>query len=101
MSDSKSVFSDLIARLGDWVIQHKEQVSDAYLTTRYAGLLFVVVRKTQEHDREFEDSLTGLDIEIARGDDFKGASLSVLELPNAPDDSVAVFLSPKHTLKFL
>ncbi|KKN13938.1 hypothetical protein LCGC14_1001240 [marine sediment metagenome] len=96
----KSAFDILITRLGQWKREHDEQISDAYLTVREAELMFVVVKKTQEYDREFEDSLTDLDIAIAQDEDFEMINLSVLELPNAPDDSVAVFLSPTNTLKY-
>ena len=94
------VFSNLLTHLGEWKRQHEEQILDAYLTVRDAELMFVVVKKTREYDREFEDLLTSLDIGIAQDKDFEMINLSVLGLPKSPTKSVADFLSPQNTLKY-
>lgn len=94
------VFRNLLTRLGEWTRQYKKQILDAYLTVRDAELMFVVVKKTREYDREFEDLLTSLDIRIAQDKDFEMINLSVFGLPKSPAKSVAAFLSPQNTLKY-
>ena len=56
----KDQFEKLLNYLGDWLAKHKAQVSKAVLTTRDAGLLFLVCTTEPEFDEEFEEELERL-----------------------------------------
>jgi len=96
----KDQFDMLVDYLGRWIDQHREQVADAYLTVRDAGLLFLVVRRATSYDEAFESALTDLDLEIANDDDYGLISLSVLGLPSMDEHSVHTFLSHKMALRY-
>ena len=94
-------FQELMARLCRWSQEHSADVGSAYITVRDGGLLFLVVRREAEYDRDFEDALTDLDAEIARDEDLDLVRLSVLALPHCPPESLDSFLGDNNvTLGF-
>jgi len=86
--------------LAEWIVGHRNRISQAYLTTRDAGLLFLVVQTTEEYDSDLEGELTELDLEIANDSDFSHITLTVLGIPLVDEPSVASFLSPKVVLQY-
>ena len=71
------------------------------ITVRDGGLLFLVVRREAEYEREFEDALTDLDAEIACDEEFDLIRLSVLALPHCPPEAMQSFLGDDNvTLGF-
>lgn len=93
-------FNLLLRRCALWLLDHKKYVSDAYMTARDAGLLFLVVRKQKEYDGKFEDDLTALDISIARDAELDLIRLSVLAMPAIPDDVLESLLAPEICVLF-
>ena len=96
----KDQFDMLVDCLGRWINGHREQIGDAYLTIRDAGLLFLVVHRATSYDDAFESALTDLDLEIANDDDYGLINLSVLGLPSVDEQSVHTFLSNKMALRY-
>lgn len=93
-------FQSLIHRLGTWIFDHQENLDKAYITSRDAGLLFLVVRKDTQYCDAFEDELTDLDLEVANDPDYDLIRLEVIALPAAPDESILSFLAHGKTLQF-
>jgi len=91
--------TDTLAILGEWIKNHTSGVKEAYLTSRDAGLLFLVVCRSKSFNESLEDSLTDLDIQIAQNDAFDLIKLSVLALPDSGPDEVASFLDTQ-SLKY-
>ena len=83
----------LLQGLAEWIHTRVDMLSDAYLTVRDAGLLFVVVRKIRRYDSDFEDKLTDLDVEVANNPDYNLIKMDVLALPNSSDESIKSFVS--------
>ena len=96
----KSQFDGLLARIGVWVRARSEKISSAFITTRDAGLLLLIVMKSKAYDCDFESDITDLDIQIANEPDFGMIDLSVLAIPNCPLESVNSFLSKKLQLRY-
>jgi hypothetical protein len=90
----------LLARLAAWIGQHEDDVQEAYVTFRDAGLLFLVVRKTRKLNEALENSLTDVDIEIAQDENLCLIKLSVLALPQTTEENVRSFLSSKITFRY-
>jgi len=96
----KGQFDMLVDFLGRWIGGRPEQISDAYLTIRDAGLLFLVVHRATSYDDVFENALTDLDLEIANDGDYNLINLSVLGLPPVDEESVHTFLSKKMVIRY-
>ena len=96
----KDQFDLLLDRLAQWISERQEKLSRAYLTTRDAGLLFLVALEGGELDQEIEDDLTALDVDIANDDDYSLVSLSVLAIPSVDDESIQAFLSADLVLRY-
>ena len=82
-----------MAHLCRWTQEHVSDVESGYITVRDGGLLFLVVRRDTEYDRDFEDALTDLVSVVACDADFDLIRLSVLALPQCPPDAMQSFLS--------
>ncbi|MBN1910116.1 MAG: hypothetical protein JW818_10280 [Pirellulales bacterium] len=87
-------FENLLNHLGDWLAKRKTKISKAVLTTRDAGLLFLVCMREPEFDESFEEALTDLDLSIARNNDFDLIRLSVLAIPDDSEASISCFADP-------
>ena len=96
----KSQFDNLLKTLWTWIKAHRQTIEQAHLTTRDAGLLFLVQTQAAKRDDAFESDLTELDLQIANDSDFHLIDLSVLAIPKCPKDSVQSFLSRKMALRF-
>ena len=96
----KSQFDALLVRIGGWIRTRSEKISSAFITTRDAGLLLLIVTKSREYDSDFESDITDLDIQVANEPDFGMIELSVLAIPNCPLESVNSFLSKKMQLRY-
>lgn len=93
-------FEKMLSRLAAWLSDSRGAVDSAYVTIRDAGLLFLVVRKNTEYDREFEDALTELDLAVARDRDTSGITISMLALPKCSNASISGFLHPDYSLQY-
>ena len=93
-------FKLLLERLGDWILERKPFLREAFVVVRDQGLLFLVVMDGVSFDSPFEDELTDLDIEIANNDDYRLIRLDVLALPKCSGDSVNSFLASGKTFKY-
>ncbi len=97
-SSFQVLFKRLLIRLKMWTNEHSSKIKLAYLTVRDASLLFVVITKLVEYDRDLEDELTELDLEIANEVSLSSVRLNVLLLPPASPDSIAAFIAPQYLL---
>ncbi len=93
-------FENLLVKSADWLRKNPNDISSAYLTVRDSGILFFIVRKTSGYDDAFEDTLTDFDISIAEDPNFDKIRLSVLAIPNSPQETVDSFLKPTVTVKY-
>jgi len=93
-------FQILLRELADWIGQHRNQVAEAYVTVRDAGLLFLVVKKSPEHDDTLEDQLTELDLAVAQDPNLNLIRLSVLAIPPVSHEGIDSFLAPGFTLQY-
>lgn len=94
MAEFQSQMKELKARLEQWVSARETTVRDAFLSVKTGGgLFFMVVMNERKFDRDLEDDLTDLDVEIANAPEFNLLRMSVLALPNSPPDSVESFLT--------
>lgn len=87
-------FKVLLERLQEWARRHSADVLQVHLGFRDSRLLFLVERRSARFNRELEDELTELDIEIAREKQLDSISLQVLAIPGPSPESVASILAP-------
>jgi hypothetical protein len=95
----RAQFQILLQRLALW-ISGRSDIRTAYVTIRDGRLAFIVVRKVAIHDPAFDDSLSGLDLEIANDPDLDRIRLDTLALPPAGDESLSSFLDRSMTLAY-
>ena len=95
----RKLFTVLLNRLGEWVSKLPEAES-AWITMRDGQLLFLVMRKSVAYDRDFEDALTELEIEIANDSDLGQLSMSTMALPQASKEAVCSFIDPGVAFHF-
>lgn len=86
-------YTDLNKKLSEWLKTHRNVAKTAYLTARDHGLIFIVIPKKPKYDREFEDFLSDLDLEIANDSRFPTIRLSVMQLPTNNPDGLGCFIS--------
>src|SRR2546423_14290794 len=79
----KDQFDLLLVRLAEWIHTRADKLSDAYLTVRDSGLLFLVVLAGVHSDETVEANLTELDLQVANDNDFNLISLAVHAIPNS------------------
>lgn len=96
-----SQFELLLSRLGVWIKEHSESIAEAFLTTRDAGLLFLIVSKEASYDDNLESDITELEIDIANDNDYYLIGLNVLAIPNCSRDGMQSFLSKKMQLRYV
>lgn len=96
----KSQFDALLSRIGVWIKSRQERISAAFITTRDAGLLLLIVTKNKAYDDDLESEITDLDIQVANDADFGMIDLSILAIPNSPPETVRSFLSKKMQLRY-
>jgi len=97
----KSQFDQLLNALGAWIQARRPKISQAFLTTRDAGLLFLVVTATMQHDGDLEVDLTELDMQMANEAAYHLINLQVLAIPSCPPAAAHTFLSKKMALRFV
>lgn len=91
-------FELLLKRLAEWTLG-REDVEAAFITTRDRGFAFVVVHKTSEYDREYEDALAALQLELSRDLDIR-LPVEVVSLPPASAEAIQSFLNENLTMRF-
>ena len=96
----KDQFDLLVNRLGRWIGERKNDVSAAYLTVRDSGLLLLVVTRGKEFNRELEEAITDLDLDIAQDSDYDLIRLGGHVLPLCDHELVQSFLSRQMALQF-
>ena len=93
-------FRLLLRTLGEWLIERRQEWSDAFVTLRDGGLTFVVIRRVPRYDAQFEDELSDLDIKISDDPALELVSIHSLALPPADDAAVDTFLDSGFTVRF-
>jgi len=96
----KNQFDQLLNVLAKWLSEHRATVSDAYLTVRDGGLLFLVVQNGKPYDGKLDDALTELDLAIANDDDFSLISLAVHSIPASSEATIQSFVAKKLQLRY-
>lgn len=97
---SKQVKGPLVSKLAEWLAEHSEGVHAAFMSVREGRLFFLVIQSGAVYDREFTDSLTGLDLDIAQDTDLDMITLEVMALPCVPDEDAYSFLDPQWVVVF-
>lgn len=90
-ADFQAQFKVLNNVLVKWIADRNDKIDHAYLTERDAGLLFVVVQKSEQIDPDFEDELTDLDLQIAHDSFLPMIKLSVIALPKCSKEQLGSF----------
>ena len=98
--DVSQVLNDLWQALASWCGQHAEKIKAAFCTVRDSGLLFVVVAKGVAFDRDLQDELVDLEIQIARDEQYEQLQLTTLALPNCQPEGYWSFLNPSFCVSF-
>lgn len=88
----------MLKRLASWVLG-RDDIRDAFLTSRDGGLCFIAVHSTPTYDQEFEDALSDLDVELANDQDIR-FQVEVMSLPPVSEKSLRSFLNTDFTLQF-
>jgi hypothetical protein len=99
--DFEQQFNDLLCHLKQWCDKHRDHIQSAFVSLRDGGILFLAVQKPSEYSREFEDTLTDLDVEIANSASLDLIRLSVLALPHSSADAVESFLTSGAQLRLV
>ncbi len=94
-------FRLLLEKLAQWLREHESFVHQAFLTERDRGLLFLVVQRSPQYDKDLEEALTQLDLQIARDAELDLIPLSVLAVPDAGNEVLSTFLSPRLRIQFV
>lgn len=89
----KSQFDSLLQRLGQFVYARQTSIRDAFITPQDSGILFVVVQKALEYDRNLDDELADLEWEIANEEEFRLVQFQSQLLPPASRESLCSFIS--------
>lgn len=97
----KDQFDLLLDRIAVWLQPRESIISAAYVTTREAGLLFLVVLKGKRRDDDIEAALTELDLEVANDKDFDLINLNVHSIPCCPEETLRSFLSEKLEIRYV
>ncbi len=92
-------FSCLMKKLFTWSLDKKETIKKAFVTVQDHGLLFLVITNFVDFNRDFEEKLTDLDIEIARDENYSEIDLSVQSLPDCHRDNYQSFCDTEFTLE--
>ncbi len=89
---------DLLVYLAGWANEQKEMVSKVCFAPRNKDLLFVAVQRTPEYDRDFEDALSELDMDVSKDSRFSLIDLQVLSFPFDTSEARTAFMSPGVTV---
>ncbi len=95
----KKQFGLLIRRLGEWLASRSD-IDGAWITKRDRHLLFLVVRTSPEYDRDFEDALSALDLELAQDGHLDLIRISTMNLPPVSKEALSGFLDSELALPF-
>jgi hypothetical protein len=95
-----SQFRALLNKLGTWIVAHRRQIGNAFVTVRDGGFLFLVIQKKAVLDMDFEKEMTDLDLAVCSDSTFSLLRLNVLALPACTAESQAAFLYADATWGF-
>ena len=95
--DFRGQLRGLIERLTPWLKAHKDKVDRAYVSFNSGAIDFVIIQKSEKLDRELDNLILDLDIEIANDVDFNLIRLDVLSLPYCTEESARSFVSQAGT----
>jgi hypothetical protein len=87
-------FKKLLEKTTFWLKKNSSDIDKAYVTIRDSDILFFIVRKTVEYNRDFEDVLTDFDIEVAEDRNLDKIRMSVLAIPKSSPQTITSFLRP-------
>jgi len=90
----------MLNKLGAWVSAREEKISRSIVTTRDAGILFLLCTRLPGFDQELEDEMTGLDLMIAGDEDLDLIRLSVMAIPSDTDEAVYCFADSDNNLVY-
>ena len=96
----ESQLEHLQNELGKWIQNHHTKIAKAFLTLQDARFFFLVVMNQQEYDRDFEDDLTNLELEIARDSACSTIALDVQLLPECGIESYLSFCNTQWMLEY-
>ena len=96
----KENFEKLLLQFYGWLSKHKGKVERCVVTTRDAGLLFIVCTVSDELDVELQDSLTDFDIEFAESGLLEKPMVSFLAIPDSSDRAISGFTSPHVLIEY-
>jgi hypothetical protein len=94
-----SQFKDVFELLNSWLNRNADKIDRAYLSFPGDGIDFTVVQRSKALDRDLDESLIHLDIEIAANEKFHLVRLQILVLPMTSEESVLAFVRPTGTFK--
>jgi len=86
--------------LGKWACEHKDKVNKTFLTLHGGRMLFLVVTKNSTFDPELEDSLTDLDLNVARDPECSQINLDIQAVPQCQEEGYVSFCNPEWLLEF-
>lgn len=93
-------FADMKNLLGNWVHSNRSDIYKAFITVRDAHILFLTITQQTDHNPDFEDVLTDLDLMIAQTPFVSDIPLSVQSLPRCEACDYNGFLDPSLLLEY-
>lgn len=81
-------FSEMQDKLSRWLVSQRDLIEEAYITVRDSAILFLAVQKSPAFNPDLEDSLTGIDLQIAQDKDLDLIRLNVLAIPKVSKPAV-------------
>lgn len=95
----KKQFALLLRRAAEW-LSARSDIESSWITKRDGHLLFLVVRTAPEYDREFEDALSALDLDLARDGHLDLIRINTMGLPPVSREALGGFLDSDLALPF-
>lgn len=85
----KNEFDRLLTHLHDWCREKKGEVARTYMAPSDGGLKVFILTKGPDYRFDFDDAISGLDIEVANR--FGRCPTEVIHMPETPVSSLTSF----------
>jgi hypothetical protein len=95
--DWREQFEAFLGHIYEWSKKHAETVAAAYVGISSEGLTGVIITKGQEYRLDFDDEITGLDLELANK--FPNCRADILQSPEGEPESRIPYISLNRALQ--
>ena len=96
-TEFKAEFERILAYVHDWCTKRSDKVLQAYVAPSHYGLEVYLVTPGNAYHFEFDDDVTGVDLELVRV--FPRWRIHVMQIPDETHDVLESFFSPSKALQ--